>query len=541
MDGFLGEEIFTNYCYNKTMNNPSTLFQQRLTALNAPAADSILQGIKRGVEKESLRITPDGYLATTPHPYALGSNLTHPNITTDYSEALIELITPPVDNAEEVIDWLLDLHTYTYQHLDQELLWVTSMPCTLTREADIPIAEYGRSNLGQMKYIYRRGLDHRYGKAMQVIAGIHVNFSFPENFWIYYQQLLDDKQPLQDFINQQYFGMIRNFLRYSWLMIALFGASPTLCKSFLRQSSSELQVLNGGTPYAPEGTSLRMSDLGYQNNRQHQFTVSRNSLEEYVHDLGHACATIEPDYIKYGSVAEGKLDQLNANILQIEAEYYSPIRPKRIAKERPLSALSKYGVEYIEVRVVDLDPYEPVGINAHQIRFVESFLLMCLLQPSAPLTCEEQTENKDNLRAAVYHGRNMDTLLHEKGQPKRFQDWGLELSNQIQLCAEVLDKHYDSHLYQQAVTSMQEKLLHPELLSSNRMIRDMSEYHDKAFLKFAHHWSQEHRDFFLNRYLSTKRRTELEQLAKESHEKQKQIEAADTMSLAEYVKRYLES
>ena len=342
------------------MNTPATPFQQRLEALHAPAADSILQGIKRGVEKESLRITPDGYLATTPHPYALGSNLTHPYITTDYSEALLELITPPVNSAEEVIDWLLDLHTYTYQNLDQELLWVTSMPCTLTREADIPIAEYGRSNLGQMKHIYRRGLDHRYGKAMQVIAGIHVNFSFPEVFWIYYQQLLDDKQPLQDFISQQYFGMIRNFLRYSWLMIALFGASPTLCKSFLRQSSSELHVLNGGTLYAPEGTSLRMSDLGYQNNRQHQFTVSRNSLEEYVHDLEHACSTIEPDYLKYGTVPEGKFEQLNANILQIEAEYYSPIRPKRIAKERPLAALSKYGVEYIEVRVVDLDPYEPV-------------------------------------------------------------------------------------------------------------------------------------------------------------------------------------
>jgi glutamate--cysteine ligase len=520
----------------------SNEFQQRLEQLMASSSVGLLRGIRRGVEKESLRVTPDGHLAQTPHPKALGSALTHPYITTDYSEALLEFITPPVSTPEQVIDWLLDLHAYTYQHMGDEFLWVSSMPCTLTQEKDIPIAYYGTSNLGQMKHIYRHGLAHRYGKAMQIIAGIHFNFSFSDDFWQKYQQILGDKQALTEFKNQQYFGMMRNFMRYSWLIVLLFGASPAVCRSFLKNDPpSDIETFSSNTLYVPQGTSLRMSDLGYQNRKQSSFKVSYNSLQEYVHDLQVAVNALEPDYLQYGDVAHGQDNQLTANILQIEAEYYSPIRAKCTpeANERPTHALHNRGVEYIEVRVIDLDPYEPVGINAFQLRFLESFLLMCLLEPSPSFTEQDMQENKANLRAVVYQGRNYNTKLHFGGTETTVQTKADELWQNIQACAQLLDEHHEHALYQSATTLMHDKFNNPEQLSSSRVLKDMEKHYDCGFFKFTQDNSKQHQEIFRQHTIQPATLKILDELAQKSLAKQQQYESNDKLSLADYVQQYL--
>ena len=220
------------------------LLQQRLSLLNSPDIEEALAKSKIGLEKESLRVMSEGGIAQTPHPAALGSALTHPLITTDFSEALTELVTPPCDSVAEVIQSLDDIQNFIYRNLDDEILWATSMPCVVAGETSIPLARYGTSNAAQMKTAYRRGLGLRYGRAMQVIAGVHFNYSFSDEFWRLYQQLLNNDGPLQDFISEQYMGLVRNLLRYGWLVPYLFGASPAVCKSFLNGKRTMLQEFN---------------------------------------------------------------------------------------------------------------------------------------------------------------------------------------------------------------------------------------------------------------------------------------------------------
>ena len=158
-------------------------FERRLASLINAREPRVLQGGLKGVEKESLRVSPDGYIEQSEHPRELGSTLTHEHITTDYSEALIELVTPPFRESWELLQYLCDLHQFVYRHLGEQLLWATSMPCIIDGDPSIPIARYGRSNIGRMKEAYRRGLGWRYGRMMQAISGVHYNYSFPEHFW----------------------------------------------------------------------------------------------------------------------------------------------------------------------------------------------------------------------------------------------------------------------------------------------------------------------------------------------------------------------
>lgn len=517
-------------------------FKQRIQALQAIAHTGLLQEIQRGVEKESLRVTPEGYIAQTPHPSSLGSALAHPYITTDYSEALMEFITPPVSSPEQVIDWLYDLHAFTYQHIGNEMLWPSSMPCTLSPEKDIPIANYGTSAIGQMKHIYREGLAYRYGKAMQIIAGIHFNFSFSDGFWQQYQTLLDDHQSLRDFKDQQYFNMMRNFLRYAWFIVLLFGASPAICRSFLKTPAPDaLQTMSENTLFAPQGTSLRMSDLGYQNRKQSSFSVSYNHLQEYINDIQRAVDTLEPDYVKFGSVLDGKNTQLTPNILQIEAEYYSPIRAKCVPhpNERPTHALQKRGVEYIEVRVIDLDPFEPVGINPMQIRFLESFLLMCLLEPSAPFTEQNKQENKANLLAVAYNGRNYNTLITQDQQTSTIAEKATGLWQKIESCAQLLDQHHAHTLYQAATKLMQEKYHHPEQLTSTRVLRKLEAFDQCNYFHFSQHYALQHQKIFQHHKLSSATSALFMDLAKHSLQKQDADERDSKESLLNYLKKYL--
>src|SRR5262245_21130002 len=307
-------------------------FEKRLSALVGSGQPEWLQGGRKGVEKESLRVTADGALAQTPHPRELGSALTNEHITTDFSEALIELVTPAFTQSWELLQYLLDLHQFVYRHLGDELLWETSMPCAFDGEDNVRLAQYGSSNVGRMMTVYRNGLGMRYGRMMQAISGVHFNYSFPASFWEAFATVRESRDTGQAFISSSYFDLLRNYRRYGWIVLYLFGVSPVVCRSFVRGKDMGLRELTKGTLYEPYATSLRMSDIGYRNRNQAGLSVSVNSLEEYVRDLTRAITTPHPPYEALGLKVKGPhgtdvYQQLNANILQIENEYYSFIRP----------------------------------------------------------------------------------------------------------------------------------------------------------------------------------------------------------------------
>lgn len=203
----------------------SSLLDARLGKLSAAGLAGLLRGGLRGVERECLRVTPDGRVSHAGHPLALGSALTHNYITTDYSEALLEFVTPPLNTNWETLQFLVDIHQFTVAHVGDELLWPLSMPCRLRNDDDIPLARYGSSNIGMMKTIYRRGLGYRYGRYMQAISGIHYNYSPPDEFWPLYQQLEEVAGDPVAFRSAAFLGAVRNVRRLDWLVLYLFGAS----------------------------------------------------------------------------------------------------------------------------------------------------------------------------------------------------------------------------------------------------------------------------------------------------------------------------
>src|ERR1700719_2442560 len=238
------------------MNRPGIdrVFERRLAALINGGAPQLLQCARKRVEKASLRVSPQGQLAPTPHPALLGSALTNEHITTDYSEALIELVTPAFTHSWELLQYLLDLHQFVYRHLGDELLWATSMPCAIERDEDIPLAQYGSSHVGRMKTVYRNGLGLRYGRMMQAISGVHFNYSFPLPFWEAYAAARTSRTHDADFVSACYFDLLRNYRRHGWLVLYLFGVSPVVCKSFLRGRELQLADFGSGTADEPDAT-----------------------------------------------------------------------------------------------------------------------------------------------------------------------------------------------------------------------------------------------------------------------------------------------
>src|SRR5215475_5240169 len=456
------------------------VFERRLSALVNSGQPQILQGGRKGVEKESLRVRPDGILATTPHPRDLGSALTNVHITTDFSESLIELVTPAFTRSWELIQYLLDLHQFVYRHLGDELLWATSMPCAIKRDEDIPIAQFGSSHVGTMKTVYRRGLSLRYGRMMQAISGVHFNYSFPLPFWEVYADIRESRERGQDFISACYFDLLRNYRRFGWIVLYLFGVSPVVCKSFLKGRQFDLADFTSNTAYEPYATSLRMSDIGYRNRNQAGLAVSVNSLDQYVRDLTRAITTPHAPYEALGVKVKGpngdEWRQLNANILQIENEYYSFIRPKRVARsgERPTKALLRAGVEYVEVRALDVSAFDPVGVNQNKLRFLEAFLALCLMKESAPIDAAEQGALDDNHQTVARRGREPGLMLWREGRSVPMREWARELLDGMTGICEVLDHGDPARPYSQALATQAAKNEDVELTPSARLLAELT-------------------------------------------------------------------
>ena len=501
---------------------------------------SLLRG-RVGLEKESLRVAKSGGLAQTPHPAGLGSALTHPWITTDYSEALLELVTPPFASHGQALDFLRDLHIYVYRQLDDEILWSTSMPCVLAGGKNIPVARYGSSNPGRMKTIYRVGLGYRYGRVMQVIAGVHYNFSFAHEFWPMYQQLLGVTGEPREFRDAGYMGLVRNLQRYGWLIPFLFGASPAVCKSFFLGKEPRLEVFDETTFYEPWATSLRMGDIGYQNRREEGMGIKANydSLQDYVASLSAATQTSALLWEELGVKVNGEYRQLNSNILQIENEYYSSVRPKQIVQgmETPSMALTREGISYVELRSLDVNAYHPLGVDEQQLCFLQTFMSWCLLQDSPYISLPERREIDLNILKVAHEGRRPGLELARDGRAVLLSGWGGELLESMQPVAEVLDQQAGHTDYQLALNEQIEKMRDPERTPSGIMLAEMRE-NGEGFYQFARRLSQMQLKYFSKLELPEDTLQQLDEITLESLVRQKAIEEADDMDLDSFLEDY---
>ncbi|EGB99923.2 glutamate--cysteine ligase [Pseudomonas sp. p99-361] len=515
----------------------SELLNRRLSLLGANLP--LLKQCLHGIERECLRVTDEGRLAQTPHPDALGSALTNEQITTDYSESLLEFITPALADPAKVLESLEQTHRFVYSKLGDEYLWSPSMPCTLPAEEDIPIAEYGSSNIGKLKHVYRKGLALRYGRTMQCIAGIHYNFSLPEALWPLLRAAEGSSEPDRDYQSSAYIALIRNFRRYSWLLMYLFGASPALDKGFMRGRPHQLEELDAETLYLPYATSLRMSDLGYQSNAQAGLTPCYNNLASYTDSLRKAVGTPYPPYVEVGTHVDGEWVQLNTNILQIENEYYSNIRPKRVTYtgERPIQALTSRGVQYVEVRCLDINPFLPVGIDLTEARFLDAFLLFCALEESPQLGNAECGQCTSNFLAVVKEGRRPGLELQRNGQPVSLKVWAGELIERIRQLAELLDQAEDTDAHSKALDAQQAKVDDASLTPSAQVLARMTE-HDESFVQFSLRQSRIHAETFREQPLSQEQQQTYETLARESLARQAELEQEEVGDFDLFVGAY---
>lgn len=516
-------------------------FDSQLAGLINSGERGVLVGGLKGVEKESLRVTPDGHIAHTPHPRGLGSALTHPEITTDYSEALLELVTPAYPDSARLLERLTQLHQYTYRVIGEERLWATSMPCMVAGDADIPIARYGRSHSARMKEVYREGLGLRYGRLMQAISGVHFNYSFPAQFWSVLADVRESRAPVQEFISEGYFGLLRNYRRHGWIVPYLFGVSPALCASFLQgRGNAGLEELVPGTLYGPHATSLRMSDVGYRNSAQSALRVSVNSLDEYVRDLSAAISTPHPDYVKQGVCVDGVWRQLNANVLQIENEYYSFIRPKRVTApgERPTKALARGGVQYVEVRSLDVSAFDPVGVNMNKLRFLEAFAAWCALMPAPPIAAEEQGALDANHVTVARRGREPRLSLQRDGRSTSLAHWAAEIVDGVRGTAELLDTGDPARPYTAAVEVQAAKVAEVELTPSARMLAELRAS-GEGFSTWARRISSAHRRHFMEvAPVDAPTLGQLAQAAEDSLAEQERVEASDRGTFEQYLARW---
>lgn len=500
----------------------------------------VLNGIKRGIERETLRITPEGAIANTPHPISLGAALTNKWITTDFAESLLEFITPVDTDIDHMFSFLHDIHCYASRKLSNgQRIWPLSIPGHISENQSITIAQYGYSNIGKMKMVYREGLKNRYGSLMQIIAGVHYNFSLPSTFW-QEKENITDKFFQREKISQGYLHLIRNYYRFGWVIPFLFGASPAVCPSFLNSKNSDLpfETLPNGCIYLPYATTLRMSDLGYTNRSQNAIGISFNSLDDYVKKLKQAIHTPSEAFDKIGIKVDGKYRQLNSNILQIENEFYAPIRPKRVCQpgESPSDALLRGGIEYIEVRALDVNPFSPLGVDTDQIRFLDLFLIWCVLADAPEMNNAELICCQRNWNRIIISGRKPGQTISIGCDNKCYplSVIGHQLFADLLRVAKVLDEQNGNNQYQSVCYTLQTSFDNPELTLSGRWlqaIKDTGQNDIGLFLADKYHQQ------LITSPLQVLTEAQLDQESHDSLLRQQILEKSDTINFDEFLKQ----
>ncbi|EPT7031979.1 glutamate--cysteine ligase [Cronobacter malonaticus] len=496
-----------------------------------------LKGIRRGLERETLRVTPEGELATTGHPESLGSALTHKWITTDFAEALLEFITPVDGNIDHMLTVMRDIHRHTARALGDERMWPLSMPCYIKEGQDIELAQYGTSNIGRFKTLYRSGLKNRYGALMQTISGVHYNFSLPLAFWQAKCQV-EDAESGKEAISAGYFRLIRNYYRFGWVIPYLFGASPAICSSFLQGKPTKLpfEKTDCGMYYLPYATSLRLSDLGYTNKSQSNLGITFNDLHSYVAGLKRAIKTPSEEYAKLGLKKDGDYLQINTNILQIENELYAPIRPKRVTRdgESPSDALLRGGIEYIEVRSLDINPFSPIGVDENQVRFLDLFMVWCALADAPEMSSDELLCTRTNWNRVILEGRKPGLTLGIGCETAQFplEKVGKDLFRDLRRVAQTLDGIHGGQEYQQVCDRLVACFDDPELTYSARILRSMIE---NGIGGTGRMLADNYRNILREEPLQALNEEDFRQEQAASLARQREIEAADTEPFDEWL------
>ncbi len=483
---------------------------------------SELKGLLRygefGFEKESLRVI-NSKISKSRHPKALGSSLCNKYITTDFSEAQLELITPPMKTSDQSLEFLDYIHHFVSSNIQEEILWPLSMPPLIESEDDIPIGKYGNSNLGTFKHIYRNGLSERYGRSMQAISGFHFNYSLPKKIWKLLEH--ESEEDLVRIRSRKYFNMLRNISKMNWLIIYLFGASPILTKNFLKKGNYSFIKLDKNTFYLPNATSLRMSEFGYSNLSRNKTSVSLNSLNDYANDLRLATKTHEEQFHAFLDKPES---QLNSNILQIEDEYYAAARAKSniYHYKRTSSNLLKGGVDFIELRSLDLDPFSRNGIDNETVLFLEVFLIYCFLKDSNFITEDETAVIHSNDLSVAKYGRKPNFMLTENDRKISLRDWGLKILDEMLPIAEQLDT--ESKKYINMINSIKAKINDPNLTLSAKLIEKLISKNSN-YLELGNSIGQSNKNYYLERDISLNKEWKtLEYEANQSHKKQEMLE-----------------
>ncbi len=495
----------------------------------------LVREARRGIEREFLRTDPNGLISQKPHPKSLGSALTHPFIKTDYSESQLELITPPMVGVDDLYEHLLNTHIFVAQRVGDELFWPASMPCQLEHEQRIPLAQYGHSNIGKMKTIYRMGLKIRYGSPMQTISGVHYNFSFSDSFWEELFKQTKEKVSFIEFKNQRYMDLIRNYHEMGWVISYLFGASPLVCASFLKvqnlnyqdfglRSLDQLDTLLG-----INATSLRMSGLGYQNKSgQKELEVCYNTLDSYLSCIENAMTTKDPEWSKFGvKDSEGNYIQLSESTLQIENEYYGVIRPKRASSGRPTTVLRQEGIDYVEIRNLDINPFSELGISKDQIRFMDVFLSYCFFEKSEYFDKKDVFRNRENLQQVVMNGRDKNCVLQRMDGEVSLKQWFNEIMDGCLESAE----HWGSD-YVDTVKKLKDgKIL------SQRVLEELEDSKE-SFFQHNLNLARAYTESLKNMNLSKDKESQLKEIKDRSLDEQKDLEESDDKSLDEFIKSY---
>ena len=435
--------------------------------------------ISRGIEKESLRVSKDNTISSTDHPSSLGSALTNNYITTDFSEALLELITPTHSSIENVLNNLDEICKFVVEKTP-ETIWPSSIPCKIETEDSIRLADYGTSNSGLLKTLYRSGLSYRYGSMMQTVSGIHYNFSFSDEFF----ESIRGEEDLQTFKNKSYLSLIRNFRRNAWMILYLFGSSPVVPKTFITDRKNFLQALNKEDLFLEYATCLRMSELGYMSKAQDNLYIAYNNIDEYLKDLKNALTKEHKRYGEVGVIKDGKRIQINTSIIQIENEYYSSIRPKRVTPpgERPINILRNKGIDYVEIRALDNNSFLPSGIDEDTSYFLEAYLIGCFFGEDKKSTQNEIKELLVNWENVVKEGRNPNLKLLKNKEKLTIKDSGMKVIDSLRNTFDEMPPEMSEYVKKvmKSLDKQEEKLNDASLTPSGQIV-DQLKNSDKTW------------------------------------------------------------
>ena len=511
----------------------SNEFLDSLENLDALNVSDFIKFSQRGIEKENLR-SSNCSISLKAHPKAYGSSLTNSRITTDFSEALIELVTGPNKDLNNCLKELEDIVYFCLKNTDEDF-WPASIPMSIEDEATIPIADYGNSNSGRLKKLYRVGLSHRYGSMMQTVSGIHYNFSFDDR--LFEQWAKKEGEKLREFKDKKYLSLVRNFRRNAWLITYLFGCSPIVPKAFAKGREHSLKELNSKDLYLENATCLRMGELGYISKSQDNLNIAYNNLEEYLADLKKALTTDHPRYKTLGTKVNDEYIQLNTAIIQIENEYYSSIRPKRLVAsgERPINALRDKGIEYVEIRALDNNIYDPFGISDETAIFLESFLFYCLLSEDQPCEQDEIRKIQSNWGNVVLSGRDEDLKLEFKDGSFFLRDKATRIINEMSYLESRIDNLEYKTIFKKSLETQQNKVNDSNKTPSGKLLKEIISS-DTTWDKFTDDIAKRHKEEILklNRevhYLKKQASESLKEFSRKEAEEEKDFDSF----LAEYL------